>query len=45
MCEEHPIMYSVPIPEFWELLTEEQNREIAVMRLNVLINKENFAKS
>ena len=44
ICKEHPIIYSVPTPDFWELLTEEQNRKIAIMRLNVLINKEHSDK-
>jgi len=32
-----PIMHAGPIPEFWALLTEEQKRKVAVMRMNKVI--------
>jgi hypothetical protein len=34
MCEEHQIMHAGPIPEFWALLTEEQKKKVAVMKMD-----------
>jgi len=32
-----PIMHAEPIPEFWALLTEEQKRKVAVMKMDMKI--------
>ena len=32
-----PIMHAGPIPEFWALLTEEQKRKVAVMKMDMKI--------
>ena len=37
MCEEHSIIHAGPIPEFWALLTEEQKRKVAVMKMDLKI--------
>ena len=37
MCEENSIMHAGPIPEFQALLTEEQERKVAVMRMDMKI--------
>jgi hypothetical protein len=37
MYEEHSIIHAGPIPEFWALLTEEQKRKVAVMKMDLKI--------
>ncbi len=36
MCEAHPIMQTV-MAEMWELLTEEERKKVAVMRMDMII--------
>ena len=39
MCEEHSIIHAGPIPEFWALLSEEQKRKVAVMKMDMKIQQ------
>jgi hypothetical protein len=36
MCEAHPIMQTV-MAEMWDLLTEEERKKVAVMRMDMII--------
>ena len=36
MCEAHPIMQTV-MAEMWELLTEEERKKVAVMKMDLII--------
>jgi hypothetical protein len=36
MCEEHPIMQTI-MTEMWELLTIEERKKVAVMRMDMII--------
>jgi hypothetical protein len=33
----HPMMHSEPMPEIWGLLTEEQKKKVAVMKMDMKI--------
>jgi hypothetical protein len=35
--EAHPMMHSGPMPEIWEHLTEEQKKEIVLMKMDLKI--------
>jgi predicted 2-oxoglutarate/Fe(II)-dependent dioxygenase YbiX len=37
MCEEHPMMHAGPMTEIWGLLTEEQKKEVALMKMDMKI--------
>jgi predicted 2-oxoglutarate/Fe(II)-dependent dioxygenase YbiX len=37
MCEEHPMMHAGPMIEIWERLTEEQKKEVALMKMDMKI--------
>jgi hypothetical protein len=37
ICEGHPMMHSEPMTEIWELLTEEQKKEVALMKMDMKI--------
>jgi roadblock/LC7 domain-containing protein len=36
MCEAHPIMQTV-MAETWDILTEEERKKVAVMRMDIII--------
>jgi predicted 2-oxoglutarate/Fe(II)-dependent dioxygenase YbiX len=37
MCEEHPMMQAGPMIEIWERLTDEQKKEVALMKMDMKI--------
>jgi len=37
MGEEHPMMHAEPMTEMWGLLTEEQKKKVAVMKMDMKI--------
>ena len=37
MCKEHPMMHAGPMIEIWECLTEEQKKEVALMKMDMKI--------